>query len=357
MAISKITTGSISDSVAIDTDTLVVDGVNNRVGIGDSAPSAKLVLRDSSDFKFVMSKTGASAFEIANNGTSGTAITVQDPYPLIFGTNNTERLRLDSSGNVLVGSTVTPPAQHSSVTGISLRTSGAIEAAASSGNAGRFNRLSNDGGIVEFRKDGSTVGTIGCTGTNTYIAFRTEANGDGTGLRGSGSSTGAVIPTNGDGVARDDAVDLGGSSSRFDDIYATNGTIQTSDANEKQQIAALTDAEITAAKAISQLFKTFKWNRAVEAKGDAARTHTGVIAQDVEAAMTAAGLDAGDYAFFISSTWYVDADGNEVEADAEGAIEKNRKGIRYPELLAFVGAATEQRLANIETRLAALEAN
>ena len=81
---------------------LKIDSSGN-VGIGDSAPSAKLVLRDSSDFKFVMSKTGASAFEIANNGTSGTALTVQDPYPLIFSTNNTERLRIDNSGNVGIG--------------------------------------------------------------------------------------------------------------------------------------------------------------------------------------------------------------------------------------------------------------
>ena len=43
------------------------------------------------------------------------------------------------------------------------------------------------------------------------------------------------------------------------------------------------------------------------------------------------------------------------EEAPEGATERNRKGIRYPELLSFVGAATEQRLANIETRLAALE--
>ena len=41
--------------------------------------------------------------------------------------------------------------------------------------------------------------------------------------------------------------------------------------------------------------------------------------------------------------------------EGEGAIAKNRKGIRYPELLAFIGAATEQRLADIETRLTALE--
>ena len=40
----------------------------------------------------------------------------------------------------------------------------------------------------------------------------------------------------------------------------------------------------------------------------------------------------------------------------EGATERTRLGIRYPELLAFVGAATEQRLADIETRLTALEA-
>ena len=37
MPISKVTTGSITDSVAIDTDTLVVDGTNGRVSIGTSS--------------------------------------------------------------------------------------------------------------------------------------------------------------------------------------------------------------------------------------------------------------------------------------------------------------------------------
>jgi hypothetical protein len=296
---------AMNGDLTVDTNTLYVDSTNNRVGINQASPS----------------------------------------HPIHVGTSD---LILDSSGNLQLGKT----ASGIGTNGITLYGDGAIGAADFTRDGGRtlaLNRKTSDGDIVEFRKDGTTVGSVGTNeNTDLYIA------GGDTGLLFNDSAD-FISPATATGSGRDNAVDLGYSTVRWGDVYATNGTIQTSDANEKQQIATLTDAEITAAKAISQLFKTFKWNSAVEAKGDAARTHTGVIAQDVEAAMTSAGLDAGDYAFFISSTWYVDADGNEVEADAEGAIEKNRKGIRYPELLAFVGAATEQRLANIETRLAALE--
>ena len=178
----------------------------------------------------------------------------------------------------------------------------------------------------------------------------------------------------------DNAIDLGRINVRFDDVYATNGSIQTSDRNEKQDVAALTATEMLVAARISGLFKTFRWIDSVADKGDNARTHTGVIAQDVQAAFTAEGLDAGDYALFTSATWWetqtdvaaVEADeDNDIEAsDAhtrtdtydtldeapDGATERTRMGIRYPELLAFVGAYNEQRFASIETRLAALEA-
>jgi hypothetical protein len=174
-------------------------------------------------------------------------------------------------------------------------------------------------------------------------------------------------------------VDIGNSTFRLDNIFATNTSIQTSDQNEKQDIASLTTAEITAAKALSKLFKTFKWKDKVATKGDAARTHTGHIAQEVQAAMTDAGLDASNYAFWCSDTWWeASTEVAAVEADEEagieaqdaytridtyhtadeapeGATQRTRLGIRYAELMAFVGAATEQRLADIETRLAALE--
>jgi len=157
------------------------------------------------------------------------------------------------------------------------------------------------------------------------------------------------------------------------------------------------------AKRISALFKTFRWKNKVAAKGDNARTHTGIIAQDVQAAFTAESLDSGDYSLFISSTWWehdvdvaaveaadevdavyrevTDSDGmvtNELVTSAKEAVEavdaytrtdnydtedaapsgstsRTRLGIRYSELLSFVAAYNEQRFAAIETRITALE--
>jgi len=143
----------------------------------------------------------------------------------------------------------------------------------------------------------------------------------------------------------DNTQDIGTASYRWDDIFATNGTIQTSDRNEKQDIAALTATEMLVAARISAMFKTFRWIDSV-ADNPNARTHTGIIAQDVQQAFTDEGLDAGDYSLFISTTWTND-DGNS----------QTRMGIRYPELLSFIAAYNDQRFTSIEARLTALEAN
>lgn len=114
---------------------------------------------------------------------------------------------------------------------------------------------------------------------------------------------------------------LGNATYRWSEVYATNGTINTSDANQKQQIRLLTDAEQAVAVRLKSLIKAFKFNDAVQAKGDAARIHIGVIAQDVEAAFAAESLDADNYGLFCRDTL---ADGSVV------------LGIRYEELLAFI---------------------
>jgi hypothetical protein len=121
----------------------------------------------------------------------------------------------------------------------------------------------------------------------------------------------------------DNIMTCGSSGFRWTTVYATTGTINTSDATQKEQIADLTAAELAVAKRIKGLFKTFKFKDAVVAKGDGARIHVGVMAQDVQAAFAAEGLDANKYGLFCSDT-----------VDGVTTL-----GVRYEELLAFVIAA------------------
>ena len=234
-------------------------------------------------------------------------------------------MRIDVSGNLLVGTTATLPAE-TNVEGIALSAGsyGGLLSVSRAGNrAATFNRITSDGDIIQFRKDGSTVGSIGTINDSLYISspYSTDS-----GLRFSAS---IVHPCTTTGAPRDNAIDLGYSAGRFDDIYATNGTIQTSDRNEKQDIEELSDAEQRVAVAAKGLLRKFRWKSSVAEKGDEARTHFGIIAQDLQTAFAAEGLDAGDYAMFINSTW----------TDEETGEERSRMGVRYSELLAFIIAA------------------
>ena len=137
----------------------------------------------------------------------------------------------------------------------------------------------------------------------TYLTTG-NTSGCGIGVYSSGNTQGALLPVTLAGANLNDALDIGSTAARWDDIYATNGTISTSDRNEKQDIQELTDAETRVATACKGLIRRYRWISSVEEKGDNARYHFGAIAQDVEAAFIAEGLDAGDYGLFIRSTWW-----------------------------------------------------
>lgn len=316
-------------------DTIITSG---KLGIGTQSPSDNLsVVTSGSNAQLSVDRSdGGAGRTVLIHSSTGGQLQTTGSVPLLFGTADTERMRVDTSGVVTVGKTDAG----SDVVGATIRGTGQSSFTMDGNSPLILNRKSNTGDIALLQNDNTTAGSVGVA--NTSEVYFTASGGNGTGLYMSNGAT--VVPMKGGSVS-DNTVDCGHASYRFDNIRATNGTIQTSDQNEKQDIASLTSAEITAAKAISALFKTFKWKDKVEAKGDDARTHTGVIAQEVQTAMTNAGLDAADYAFWCSDTW-TDDDGNS----------QTRMGIRYPELLAFVGAATEQRLSNIESRLTALEA-
>ncbi len=158
-----------------------------------------------------------------------------------------------------------------------------------------------------------TTSSYTLSSSNNLMAFA-ASGGNGFFINGSAA---AVAP------GSDNVMSLGTSGFRWTTVYATTGTINTSDANQKEQIADLSAAELAVAKRIKGLFKTFKFKDAVVAKGDGARIHVGVIAQDVQAAFAAEGLDANRYGLFCSD-----------EVDGVTVL-----GVRYEELLAFVIAA------------------
>jgi hypothetical protein len=144
----------------------------------------------------------------------------------------------------------------------------------------------------------------------------------------------------------DNTQTLGAASNRWSVVYAGTGTINTSDADTKQDVRGLLDAEKAAAVEMKGLLKAFRFKDAVEDKGDGARIHFGAIAQDVAAVFAKHGLDANQYGLFCSDTWYVNDEGKfyPAQVDTEGEPIKGltpvtRLGLRYDELFAFIIAA------------------
>ena len=242
-----------------------------------------------------------------------------------------EKARWDASGNLLMGKTAVNASEH----GFEVRANGLVVLNQDSGYALQCRRFDDDGAIIEFRRDDVVCGSIGTDNSNDLMI-----GNDDTGLIFAGGSD-AILPWNpsSNGASRDDAIDLGTSAHRFDDIYATNSSIQTSDENEKQNIASFTTKELAVATKLSGLFKTFKWKSKVTEKADKARTHSGIIAQTIKTTFASEGLDAANYGLFISST-YTDADGKE----------QTRMGVRYPELFSFIFGSIEARLTALEAK-------
>jgi len=139
----------------------------------------------------------------------------------------------------------------------------------------------------------------------------------------------------------DNTLNLGTASQRWAVVFAGTGTINTSDAREKQDVADLDAAEKRVAIVLKGLVKKFRFKDAVTQKGDAARIHVGVIAQEVMAAFQAESLDPMRYAIVCYDEWdaeaeELDEDGNVVKPAREAG---NRYGVRYEELLSFIIAA------------------
>ena len=243
-----------------------------------------------------------------------------------------------------------------------------------------------------FTNNGQSVGSVSVKyGTNKNGALLQSCGQDDIidlriGSKGTGSSIRHFI---GDAelYGEDDAafysrinLALGKPQWLWSQVYASTGSINTSDEREKQDVAEYPDEVLDAWGEVT--FRQFLFKDAVDAKGEAARIHAGVIAQQVVEAFEKHSLDATRYGLLCYDKWedeyetvevedapaVLDSEGNEV-APAKTHAEKrlvtaagDRYGIRYSEALCLEAAYQRRRarrlessVSDLETRLAALE--
>ena len=368
---------TVTGNVVVDTNTLFVDSVNNRVGIGTTTPDNKL---DVDGNVFLSSGNSIRlGTTITNDNNAGIAWNdVHDSYFIKRGAGSwsspdyTQLYMYWPTGIVLNPGNETYGKSRVTVIG----------------NTRCQNSYSAPTGYTQMNQNGSVFRNY-TSGGNTY----------GAGLH---FTAGAVIPADLNGGGHQTiATQLGHTYYRWGQIYSTSSSISTSDRNKKQDINEITESERKVASKIVDLFRTFRMKDAVSKKGDEARLHNGVIAQDLIEVFQSEGLDARRYGLFCyDDIWLVDGenelyetvyekdgcrnymnpDGTEREytpeddgvkevklktgifadKDTPGAVATpGPYSIRYEELLCFVvsGELQNERIkySTLEARVAALE--
>jgi hypothetical protein len=199
---------------------LTSDG-NLIVGGTTDGAASSITLQHDGDIRGVLaSGAGGDSIVSAISGVSnGYQITVDTSNNQTYKWHNggTQSMTLDSSGNLLVGTTSTIlDAEENEEQGVDIRPEGFVKISRSSNHPLQLART-DAGELIKFRSNEVTVGSIGTAGGALYIGSTT---GNDSYLAFYGD---VIIPSTSAGLNRDNAIDLGYSSSRFKDLYLSGG--------------------------------------------------------------------------------------------------------------------------------------
>jgi hypothetical protein len=207
------------------TERMRIDSIGN-VGIGTSATPAGsgsssrfITIAGTNDGVIQLTKTNATAGGAAIASAAGTGMLFYTHTGTVGSENYSERMRIDSSGNLLVGTTDSNLTDNTTGKGIVAQANGALVVAREANTPFYVNRTgTSDGTLVDFRKDGGTVGSIGVadSGDRIYLA--------GGGLEGVGIDNGAnaFVPTSETGAYKDNHMTLGRSDARFTELHLSS---------------------------------------------------------------------------------------------------------------------------------------
>ena len=192
----------------------------NSTGI-DVTGTATVVGTTTSGILLKSSSGASSGFKLYNDSGTDTAhLNNHFSGSMVFSTNNTERMRIDSSGHTMFATTDTAPGAGNTNTGISLRGGADNRSFLSTSNhyTMHLNRNTSDGEILYFAKDGTAVGSIGTNAATMYVSAPQAG-----GMKYSylNSTNAVMLPVTTTGASANGTHDLGLSTARFRDLYIT----------------------------------------------------------------------------------------------------------------------------------------
>lgn len=164
------------------------------------------------------------------------------------------------------------------------------------------------------------LGAGGQSGPHGFVQCGYEPGGTTTGVLVGGAQ---FAPAGSGGMS------CGAAAHLWSAVYAQSGTIQTSDLTHKEDVEALPEKYLAMLDAVTP--RRFRLK-----EGTSGRYHVGFIAQEVEAAMAAAGVSDMEFGGWVKDT---DEDGNDLYL------------LRYEEFIALL----LEKLRQLEGRLEALE--
>ena len=216
----EITFNTAASSGAGVTEKMRIDESGN-VGIGVSAPSYVVHASTADNTIAQFQSTDNRAAILVSDDDTNSYFGSENGSTYISNTGGaltSGQLVIDSSGNLLVGKS----SSAFGTAGVEINQNGVagkVFMTRSGGDPLSLNRLSTDGEIQGFYKDGTQVGSIGVVGSD--ILYIGTSDGSDAGLNFDGDNS-RINPCNGTGAATDGALDLGQSGARFKDLYLSN---------------------------------------------------------------------------------------------------------------------------------------